>query len=58
MLNILFLQIDFDRWKAEDDVDDEEPRDIMGDYPDLYEKLVKEELGYRKGWSQTVALPG
>jgi very-long-chain (3R)-3-hydroxyacyl-CoA dehydratase len=43
-----WLKIDFDRWKTEDDIDDEEPRDVMGDYPDLYEKLQKEELGYRK----------
>jgi hypothetical protein len=33
----------------EDEVDDEETRDIMGDYPDLYKRLEKEELGYRKG---------
>jgi very-long-chain (3R)-3-hydroxyacyl-CoA dehydratase len=52
----LYLQIDFDRWKTEDDIDDEEPRDVMDDYPDLYEKLQKEELGYRKGRSQTVIL--
>jgi very-long-chain (3R)-3-hydroxyacyl-CoA dehydratase len=51
----LCLQIDFDRWKTEDDVDDEETRDVMGDYPDLYKRLEKEELGYRKGLSQTVA---
>jgi hypothetical protein len=43
------VQIDFDRWKTEDEVDDEETRDIMGDYPDLYKSLEKEELGYRKG---------
>ncbi|XP_069699517.1 very-long-chain (3R)-3-hydroxyacyl-CoA dehydratase isoform X2 [Periplaneta americana] len=43
-----WLKIDFDRWKMEEDVEDEEPRDVMGDYPDLYEKLEKEELGYRK----------
>ncbi|KAJ9601091.1 hypothetical protein L9F63_000757, partial [Diploptera punctata] len=28
--------------------DEEEPRDVLGDYPGLYEKLEKEELGYRK----------
>lgn len=43
-----WLKIDFDRWKTEDDVDDEETRDVMGDYPDLYKRLEKEELGYRK----------
>lgn len=43
-----WLKIDFDRWKSEEDVDDEEPRDVMGDYPDLYGNLEKEELGYRR----------
>lgn len=43
-----WLKIDFDRWKSEDDMDDETPRDIRGDYPDLYDKLQKEEIGYRK----------
>ncbi|XP_067008173.2 very-long-chain (3R)-3-hydroxyacyl-CoA dehydratase isoform X2 [Anabrus simplex] len=44
----VWLKIDFDRWKSEDDLDDEEPRDVMGDYPGLYDRLEKEELGYRK----------
>ncbi|PSN41372.1 hypothetical protein C0J52_19120 [Blattella germanica] len=43
-----WLKIDFDRWKMEDVDDEDEPRDVLGDYPDLYEKLEKEELGYRK----------
>jgi very-long-chain (3R)-3-hydroxyacyl-CoA dehydratase len=47
----LCLQIDFDRWKSEDEVEDEETRDVMGDYPDLYKRLEMEELGYRKGLS-------
>ncbi|KAJ9578140.1 hypothetical protein L9F63_025000, partial [Diploptera punctata] len=44
----VWLKIDFDRWKMEDVDDEEEPRDVLGDYPGLYEKLEKEELGYRK----------
>lgn len=43
-----WLKIDFDRWKSEDDIEDDVPRDIRGDYPDLYEKLEKEEFGFRK----------
>ena len=49
------MQIDFDRWKVEDvDDDEEEPRDVLDDYPGLYEKLEKEELGYRKGLSENI----
>lgn len=45
-----WLKIDFDRWQSEEDLnDDEEIRDIREDYPDLYDRLQKEELGYRKG---------
>lgn len=44
----VWLKIDFDRWKMEDVDDEEEPRDVLDDYPGLYEKLEKEELGYRK----------
>lgn len=45
----VWLKIDFDRWKSEDDVDEEnEKRNIMNDYPNMYNTLRKEELGYRK----------
>ncbi|CAG9804829.1 unnamed protein product [Chironomus riparius] len=46
-----WLKIDFDRWKSEDmdDEDEEENhRNIMKDYPDMYDRLQKEELGFRK----------
>ncbi|XP_053612030.1 very-long-chain (3R)-3-hydroxyacyl-CoA dehydratase isoform X2 [Plodia interpunctella] len=44
-----WLKINFDLWKSEDLQDsDEEKRDIMKDYPGMYDKLHKEELGYRK----------
>lgn len=46
-----WLKIDFDRWQTEEDLNDEEEdiRDIREDYPDLYDRLQKEEVGYRKG---------
>ena len=31
------------------DDNEDEKRDILNDYPDMYDKLHKEELGYRKG---------
>lgn len=44
-----WLKIDFDKWKNEDTDDNEcEKRDVCTDYPDMYDKLHKEELGYRK----------
>ncbi|KYN40613.1 3-hydroxyacyl-CoA dehydratase [Trachymyrmex septentrionalis] len=44
-----WLKIDFDKWKSEDmDDNEDEKRDILNDYPDMYDKLHKEELGYRK----------
>lgn len=44
-----WLKIDFDKWKSEDmDDNDDEKRDIHNDYPDMYDKLHKEEFGYRK----------
>lgn len=43
-----WLKIDFDRWQSEDDV--EEPvRDVTQDYPNMYNKVMEEEYGYRKG---------
>ncbi|KAG7201078.1 hypothetical protein KM043_017621 [Ampulex compressa] len=44
-----WLKIDFDKWKSDDAEDNEgEKRDICDDYPDMYDKLHKEEFGYRK----------
>ncbi|CAH1173711.1 unnamed protein product [Phaedon cochleariae] len=43
-----WLKIDFDKWQSEDDLIDEEVRDIRQDYPDLYNMLQKEEFGFRK----------
>lgn len=44
-----WLRIDFNKWKSEDpDENEEEKRDICNDYPDMYDKLHKEEFGYRK----------
>lgn len=44
-----WLKIDFDRWQLEDDFIDEEVRDVREAYPDLFDKLQKEEIGYIKG---------
>jgi len=45
-----WLKIDFDKWKSEDmDDNEDEKRDILNDYPEMYDKLHKEEFGYRKG---------
>lgn len=33
----------------DDNEDDNERRDIRSDYPDTFEKLLKEEYGYTKG---------
>lgn len=46
----IWLKVDFDRWKSEDDceAEEEDMRDVMGDYPGVYDRLEKEELGYRK----------
>ncbi|CAH1967108.1 unnamed protein product [Acanthoscelides obtectus] len=43
-----WLKVDFDKWQSEDDVIEEDVGDIRDDYPNLYEKLMKEEYGYRK----------
>ncbi|CAG9790821.1 unnamed protein product [Diatraea saccharalis] len=44
-----WLKINFDLWKSEDMQDsDEEKRDVMRDYPGMYDKLQKEEMGYRR----------
>ncbi|KOB74480.1 putative butyrate induced transcript [Operophtera brumata] len=42
-------RINFDLWKSEDGQEsEEETRDVMKDYPGMYDKLHKEEMGYRK----------
>ncbi|KAJ6636308.1 Very-long-chain (3R)-3-hydroxyacyl-CoA dehydratase [Pseudolycoriella hygida] len=53
-----WLKIDFDRWRCdpEDDVEEDESRNVMNDYPGLYERLQKEEIGYRKEQTKTVYL--
>lgn len=43
-----WLKIDFERWQSEDPDDDESDRDVMQDYPGMYEQLQKQELGYTK----------
>ncbi|XP_045450360.1 very-long-chain (3R)-3-hydroxyacyl-CoA dehydratase [Melitaea cinxia] len=44
-----WLKINFDLWKSDDGHDsEEEARDVMQDYPGMYDKLQKEEIGYRK----------
>nr|XP_036213850.1 very-long-chain (3R)-3-hydroxyacyl-CoA dehydratase isoform X6 [Bactrocera oleae] len=45
-----WLRIDFDRWRTEDEmIDDEKPRNIMEDYSKEFVRVQKEELGYLKG---------
>ncbi|XP_022900621.1 very-long-chain (3R)-3-hydroxyacyl-CoA dehydratase isoform X2 [Onthophagus taurus] len=46
-----WLKIDFDKWQSEEDLNDE-VRDIRDDYPDIYEKLQKEEQGYKKDFKK------
>ncbi|XP_044740677.1 very-long-chain (3R)-3-hydroxyacyl-CoA dehydratase [Chrysoperla carnea] len=44
-----WLKIDFDRWQTEnDDINDDEVRDVRQDYPEMFDKVQKDELGYRK----------
>lgn len=40
-----WLKIDFDKWTHEEDLS-EEARDIMDDYPDLFDKIKGEEMGW------------
>lgn len=44
-----WLKVDFDKWQSEDDIIEEKHRDILTDYPDIYNKVLKEEYGYLKG---------
>lgn len=41
----IYFQIDFDKWTHEEDLSDE-ARDIMEDYPDLYNRVQAEEMGW------------
>ncbi|XP_072393231.1 very-long-chain (3R)-3-hydroxyacyl-CoA dehydratase isoform X1 [Diabrotica undecimpunctata] len=43
-----WLKIDFDKWQSEDDLIDEETKDVREDYPHIYDQLQKDELGFRK----------
>ncbi|XP_011162076.1 very-long-chain (3R)-3-hydroxyacyl-CoA dehydratase isoform X2 [Solenopsis invicta] len=48
-----WLKVDFDKWKSEDmDDNEDEKRDILNDYPNMYDKLHKEEFGYRKDFKK------
>lgn len=51
-----WLRIDFDRWVSEDDIKEDESRDVMKDYPRMYDELHKEEYGYRKEQGRKVYL--
>lgn len=57
-----WLKIDHDRFQSEEIQDDEEEEEqqqqpnIMNDYKNLYEKLQKEEIGYKKEDFQKVYL--
>ena len=45
-----WLKVDFDKWKVNDpDIDDDNNRNVLDDYPELYDKLQKEEKGYKIG---------
>lgn len=49
----VWLKIDFDKWRTDDpDIDGEENRNVIEDYPGLYDKLQKDERGYRLGLFQ------
>ncbi|XP_065333217.1 very-long-chain (3R)-3-hydroxyacyl-CoA dehydratase 3 [Cloeon dipterum] len=51
-----WLKIDFDKWKSEEDFDEDETRDIRRDFPEIYDKLQKEELGYRRESAKKIYL--
>ncbi|XP_049301891.1 very-long-chain (3R)-3-hydroxyacyl-CoA dehydratase isoform X1 [Bactrocera dorsalis] len=52
-----WLRIDFDRWRIEDEmIEDEKPRNIMEDYSKELGKVQKEELGYFKENAKKVYL--
>lgn len=42
-----WLKIDFDKWQSEEDLE-EKVNDVRDDYPDIYNMLQKNELGYLK----------
>lgn len=54
----IWLKIDFDRWISEEasEDEDEKQRNVMQDYPGLYDQLSKEELGYRREQAKKVYL--
>lgn len=52
----VWLKVDFDRWQSEDDLIENDARDIRDDYPDLYDQLQKDEVGYKKEDVQKVYL--
>lgn len=43
---IIFSQVDFDRWKSPDD-EEEITADVMKDFPDIMERVQREEYGYK-----------
>lgn len=54
----IWLKIDHDRFQSED-IDpefDENLGDIREQYPDLYQQLQKDEIGYRKGNKNTCSV--
>lgn len=52
-----WLKIDFDRWISEEASDNEEEnRDVMQDYPNIYDELSKQEFGYRREAAKKVYL--
>lgn len=56
ILKPAWLKVDFDKWQSEEDINEEDARDVREDYPDLYDKLQKEEIGYKKEDFQRVYL--
>ncbi|SPP85801.1 very-long-chain (3R)-3-hydroxyacyl-CoA dehydratase 3 [Drosophila guanche] len=54
-----WLKVDFDRWRTEDDMEqekDEAPRDVRQDYEKEYNDLQRQELGYVKEKTKKVYL--
>ena len=44
-----WLKIDFDKWISGDTGNTEIQRNVIQDYPNMYNQLHKEEFGYTKG---------
>ncbi|KAL3278146.1 hypothetical protein HHI36_013489 [Cryptolaemus montrouzieri] len=52
-----WLKIDFDRWQSPEDMNENEHvGDILKDHNDIFDRLQKEEMGYRKEDSRKVYL--